>query len=147
MSEDLIFDLPEKEVDVSIGDKKYVLREASGDAACRYHNKMTSGIKAFKGEMTMTGSMADAEPLLVSACLFPIDAEGKVSTVNVPIQTVRKWPNRITQTLFQKIMEISPMLIKDNEDVDGLKKQREELDEKIRQAEEVKNLQSDTMDG
>jgi hypothetical protein len=61
------------EVPVKIGSGRYVLREASGDAACRYQNAVLKTTKLGPdGRPTDINGLADCEPLLVSLCLFEI---------------------------------------------------------------------------
>ena len=147
MNSELNFDLPVLEIAVSIGADKYVLREASGDAACRYRNKITSCAKRVGEEMIVDGPIADAEPLLVSLCLFAVDAAGVVSVQHVSEQTVRAWPLRVVKTLFEKIQEISPLETEGDEDLNVLEREQIALAERIEQAQSVKNSASDTAGG
>ena len=66
-------DLAPVTVPVTLGKRKYLLREASEDAACKYRNASLAGaeISNVSGQVTVrrVGSMADVEPLLVSLCL------------------------------------------------------------------------------
>jgi hypothetical protein len=99
------------EVPVKIGSGRYVLREASGDAACRYQNAVLKTTKLGPdGRPTDINGLADCEPLLVSLCLFEI-----VHTTDsdppkyrpVPLSVIRSWPNRIQRALFRRAQEIS----------------------------------------
>lgn len=102
MTDEMVFDsLEPKVVPVRIGGAKYTLREASGDAAVRWRNAILKTTRITDGKPSGIDGMADTEPLLVSLCLF--DEGGK----NVPITTVRGWPQRVQSALFAKVKEIS----------------------------------------
>ena len=105
MTEELNFDdIAPIEIPVVIKGKRYTLKEASGDAACRYRNAVLSALQVSKtGEVTGARNLADTEPLLVSLCLF--DEQDKP----VPIKTVRSWPARVVRTLFEKAADISDL--------------------------------------
>ncbi len=121
--EEMNFDLEVVSIPVTIGGEKYELREASGDAACKWRNAILSKAKLGPdGKPQTVGSIADTEPLLVSLCLF--NESGK----NVSLSVVRSWPARIQKALFNKIKDIS------------------DLDED-EQSEPVKNEQEATQDG
>lgn len=147
MSESLNFDASALEIPVTVGKDKYILREASGDAACNYRNKITSCAKRVGEETVIDGPIADAEPMLVSECLFRVDEEGKAFSFHVDTATVREWPHRIVEVLFDKIQEISPIGVEGDEDVGELQKERESLDKKIADLQMAKNSPSGTTGG
>jgi len=147
MSENLVFDLLPIEINVSIGDDNYVLRESSGDAACRYRNLITSCAKRQGEDMVINGPIADAEPLWVSMCLFKVDADGNTAKNHVKVETVRSWPERVVKILVAKLQEISPIDSDGDEDVAVLEKERDALTKKIDDLESAKNSQSNTADG
>lgn len=102
----LVFDsVSLQEESVVIADKEYVLREASGDTAVQYRNKTMAGMALSDGKLSRIESLADAEPFLVSRCLFEC---GEIQK-NVPESTVRSWPNRIQKALFDRAKEISSL--------------------------------------
>lgn len=112
-------DLSPIEVPVSIDGRSYILREATGDAACRYRNALLACTQLGpEGKPSSVKGMADAEPLLVSLCLF--DDAGK--PVSGP--TIRKWPARVLKALFDKATEISQLGEEedDNDDKEAAKK-------------------------
>ena len=127
----------------------YILHEASGDAAVKYRNAMLACTTLGpEGKVQKIEGLASVEPLLVSLCVTRIDARtNKVIRVGEPI--VRGWPNRMLKQLYAKVKEISDL--DDGEDLEALRKQRDELDAKITQAEaseeRAKNLLSNTTDG
>src|SRR5262245_33468395 len=70
-------DLTPVEVPVSIAGKKYILREASADAASRWRNSLMRVTKlGTDGKATFTGEAADTSTFLVSLCLFQPDKDG-----------------------------------------------------------------------
>ena len=127
MSEELKFSLERQEILVSIeggGEvKTYTLKEADGNAAIQYRNRIMEAIRpSAEGQPTAYKGFAEVEPMLVSLCLF----NGAGQTV--PLSTIKSWPSRIQKALFNKIKAIS------------------DLDESG-ESETVKNEQSDTMGG
>ena len=102
---DLVFDdLEPVEVSVSIGGNPYILREASGGAACQYRNALIECTKLGPGGIpTALKGIASVEPLLVSLCLF--DDKNK----RVPVAAIEKWPARIQKALFERAKIISEL--------------------------------------
>ncbi len=110
-------------VDVKIGKNEYTLEEASGDAKCIYQNAMTKGVTLNSaGKPEKISGLADADPLLVSHCLF--DSTGK----HVSVMFVRKLPDRIMEALVDEVKKMSNMLdTKDGEkDAEDLAKNEQE---------------------
>jgi hypothetical protein len=54
------------------------------------------------------GSVADAEPLLVSLCLYEVNKDGK-RLGNVSLPTVLGWPPRVVRALFDRAKQISDL--------------------------------------
>ncbi len=98
-------DLTLIEVPVKIQGKKYVLREASGDAACKWRNMLLKSTKLGPdGRPTSIDGMADSDPYLVSLCLFEVTDKGDKA---VPLHTIRAWPNRVQKDLCERAKAIS----------------------------------------
>lgn len=115
-----------KEIQVKIGDKTYTLREATGDAVVRFNGRRAQAGRFEDGKFVgVSSNLADAEPFLVSLCLF--DEAGKL----VPETVIRRWPSRVQKRLFDKVMEISELVEK--EDLASLEKQKAELEKRIAQ--------------
>jgi hypothetical protein len=105
------------EVPVVIGSVRYVLREASEDAACKFRNALLRCTRPGPdGRPTTYDGVADTEPLLVSLCLYAADEGGRVRPDRdgrpdprhlVPLATVRSWPARVVKALAAKAQEIS----------------------------------------
>lgn len=106
------------EIPVNYLGKKYILREASGDAAAQYQDKLLS-LTEFDGTGTKVKKMPGInklDVLIVSLCLCETDTEGKVlmksedgilSPVTVSEKLVASWPSRITKPLAKAAREIS----------------------------------------
>ncbi len=110
MSE-MSFDLTATEVPVTIDGEDYVLREASGDTACRYQNAQVACMRMTDGQVSKVTAIADTQPLLVSLCLVKLvqkpDSDEPELRRPVPISTVRGWPSRVVKDLFERAKEIS----------------------------------------
>lgn len=134
--EELVFDSTNLiELPVRVGSTKYVLREASGDAACKFQNARVSRyIYNDDGKLKGLRDMADLEPFLVSLCLFMEDKATPISEV-----TIRSWPQRIQSKLFDKAKAISGL--DETDDLAALQKQLDELSKRI---EQVKKQESPT---
>lgn len=124
MSDEFNFDdLQIKEKPVTIQGVNYVLREANGDAACKYRNALLGQVElGSDGVPKKLGKVADVEPMLVSLCISKVQGEGKpIATVNE--QDVRRWPNRVIKPMFE--------WIKKNSD---LEEEESQLSKELRQA-------------
>lgn len=111
MSEELVFDLNPIEIPVTVGGNRYVLREASGEAQTAYMNAQMSGVDVNEeGKPIRFREAANADPLLVSYCLFRTDKDGNPVNVRVPLEKIQSWPARIQKVLIQKVKEISGMV-------------------------------------
>ena len=136
--DDLNFDdLEPIRLSVNIRKEPFVLCEASAGAAARYRNLITKGASLTSdGRVASLGHMHDAEPRLISDCLFYAlkDSEGRPRLDQlgrpVPEETVRSWPQRLTSKLFEKIKEISPELEKADTE-EALEKQIAALQAKL----------------
>ena len=112
-------DLQPIEVPVKYGNKAYILREASEDAAVKYRNAQARGARfGADGKPVSVESVADKEPLLVSLCLYHADKEGHISVTRegrpdprflVPLQVILTWPPRIVDALFKRLLKISEL--------------------------------------
>lgn len=148
------------EVPVTIGDVKYVLREADEGAAKAYHNARLHGAKVEDGKVAgLPIDLAGVPSLVLSRCIFRLNEDGKPFPDPVSLQEIvgykerngvvhKGWPARIVKPLFKKLKEISE-LDDDEGTLKELLEQRRELDERIAKLENdaAKNEQSDTMTG
>jgi hypothetical protein len=114
--------------------KKYMLREASGDAVAKFNNARARCVRFQNGGMSAVDGQGDLEPLLVSYCLFEVYDTGEVATKSVPVAMVRNWPERVIRRIYDKAREISE--IDQDGSLEDLKKQRDKLNEQIAKMEE-----------
>ena len=102
--------------------KQFVLYEASGDAATKYRNAMVSGMTLGPdGKLQKLGKVGDLEPLLISLCLFEVEADGKEKPLHESV--IRKFPARVQKALYEEIRTIS--------DLDEHSPERETLEEAL----------------
>lgn len=104
--EAIIFeDLTQVEVPVTLGNVKYILREATGEAAVKYQNAVTKCSRFTDGEFSgIQGDLADTQPLLVSLCLFEAETGKPVS-----LAKVKSWPYRVQKDLYTRAKLISDL--------------------------------------
>lgn len=122
-------DLEPRQEEVPIDGKKYLLKEASGDAACKWRNALLKATKLSPdGKVATMDGMADTEPLLVSMCLFEMGDNGGLKVVS--LNKVRNWPHRVQRALFERAKEISE-LHEAGDSIEALEKQVEVLQERI----------------
>jgi hypothetical protein len=134
----MVFDLSDNEIPITVGDKDYTLKEASGDAVCKYRNMMLNCMEGLvDGKPSKVRNIADCDPFLVSLCLF--DEKDK----HVSLSVVRDWPNRVQVALFEKVKEISDM----QDEEKTIEQMELELTEAKRKEESAKNEQSTTQGG
>jgi hypothetical protein len=116
---------------VMLGGHEYELREATGEAATTYRNAMLKATQLGpNGKPKSLDGFANAEPLLVSLCLFKKDGVGWSS---VDLDVIKSWPSRVQKELFNRAKEMSDL--DENENADALYKQRERLDKLIADSE------------
>lgn len=152
MYEKMVFDDPTPaKVEVTIGGEEYVLKEASGDTAVKYRNMLLRATKMSDGKVSGIDGMADAEPYLVSACLFRIvDMKGTRTEVPVALAAVRAFKDSILKQLFERVKKISGL--DDKETEQSLKKKIADLTAKLEALkgsgdDDAKNSLSATTDG
>jgi hypothetical protein len=131
------------QIPITFNGKRYWLVEAFGDAVAEYRNALMSGAKINtnadgKPKTMSMGSMADAALILVSKCLFGAADDGTIRTdafnnvdirYRVPLSTVRVWPNRVLEPLFDKVKQISG--IDEADSVETLEKKIAELTRRL----------------
>jgi hypothetical protein len=107
--ESLVFTDDVVEIPVSIGETDYLLREASGGVATKYKNALAKATKFKDGKVSSIDGINDAEPLLVSLCLFKKDG----SPVNINV--VKLFKNSTQEALFDKAKEISNLSMEEDD--------------------------------
>lgn len=105
------------EVSVKIGDKSYVLREATAADAAAFKNAAMATARLEDGKMVGIGRAADAEAVLVGRCLLSQeDKTGAWKPVGEAF--AKSLPSRITAKLYERARKISG-LDADEEKVDA----------------------------
>lgn len=133
---------------IVMGNKKYVLREASEGAVCKWRNVQIRSAKFDeKGKLSSPGDVADSEPTLVSECVFEtINPDNSVVIVTFPdgsqhspgqkvsFNKVCNWPSRIVRPLFERIKQISGLNEVETEETlnEKIGKLQEELEEIVK---------------
>jgi hypothetical protein len=123
---------------------KYMLREATGEAARLYRTASLRGVELDRDEdanKTTTRrleAITGVEPLLVSLCLFS-ENPAKPGTFDVPVSesTVGSFPSKVQKAWFDKIKDVSDL--DEGKDPASLKKQRERLTALINKIEAQNN--------
>jgi hypothetical protein len=120
-------DLTLKEHPVRIGKDHYVLREPDGEVVNRWRAHAMRSVRATgapkdiaagRGTIELTDSVSDTPAYVVSLCLYrskdpngyvlPVDREGWPHPMQrVPPATVKSWPSRVQDALFEKVKEMS----------------------------------------
>lgn len=144
-----------KQIPITMGKARYILREADGDTACRYQNANLERVQySNDGKLVNIRGGADVQPFLISLCLFETDEKGEVRVsdhtkkeMRVSIETIRKWPNPVMRRLFNWVKENSD-LGEEEETVEKLRKKLEEAEKKEAEKKEAaKNDESFTTVG
>jgi hypothetical protein len=130
-------------IPVRLAGKRFVLREASEDAVCKFRNAQIkcTNVGPDGSATHFKEGMADTVPLLVSLCLYYADEGGNLRLDRngnpdprylVSLATVRSWKDQVVKGLFKKIAEISDLKGEKEEGTEeSLRKQREEIDAKL----------------
>jgi hypothetical protein len=132
MSDELNFDSLEPiEVSVSIRGKKYVLCEATSEAAIRYRDGMMRSTKLnADGKPASIDGLCATEPTLVKDCLYELlDPKDFTKRKPVTIEFVRGLLYQVQKKLYEKVKEISPGLSDNTKE--SLTKERENIDKKL----------------
>lgn len=136
-------------IPVTIGDKKYLLKEAS-EAACRkFRNAQMSCTKYdSEGNTRTIEGLADGQALLLSMCLFELeigaDGTSVIQEKVVQVSQLAKFSGRVVKKLYTRCFEISELA--EVPTLKELKKERVELDKQIekleKEEETAKNLET-----
>lgn len=116
-TDEMVFDdLAPIEVPITIGKKKYVLREALADACIKYRNAISKGSTHDRDSgKVIVGEIANAEPIVVAACLFQVFDPNKPPRP-VLMSEVLGFKGEVLKKLFDRLVLISPGLVTNNED-------------------------------
>lgn len=126
----IVYNEPDVEIPVEFRGKKYTLIQADGGAAAKFRSAIAKCAKfGPDGRPVSASGVGDVEPLLVSLCLR---FEGKM----VSEEEVRKFPAPFVRQLFDAAKKISHLNEMTDGSLEGLKKQRDELEAKIKEQEQ-----------
>lgn len=123
--------LEPRQVDVTIEGRAHLLKEASEAASVRWRNAQVGSARiGADGKINRIGDIADAEPLLLSDCLFEKSGEGVNPPLKpVPVATIRSWPSRVVKPLVEWVMRSSGL--EERETKETLEKRLAEVQEKL----------------
>lgn len=134
----MVFKEEQIAIPVTVQGKEYVLKEATGDAATKYRERiLRATVLGPDGKPTKMNGVASADPYLLSLCLFTKNGHP------VPESTIRSWSNRVYKALFERLLTISEMEVQ-QETIEALE---EKLTELKRQQESAKNVPDDSLAG
>ena len=133
-------DLEPARVPVRYKGRQLVMVEATADAAAKYRNAQMKATKLQDGKPVGIDGFADADPILLSACLFEVKAGDPLSpTAELgPVGTgfVRGMPHRIAKPLLMKLKHISGL--NDDESEESLERQRKDVEGRLAKLREAK---------
>ncbi len=132
-------DLEPKSKPVRYKSKSYVLREAGNSAVVAYRNATAKSTKMVDGKLSGFDGLAEAEPLLVSKCLFEAK-DGQDHPVS--IEFVKSMPNRFVKPMFDWLEEHSD--INGALTAEDLKRQITSLQKRLEEIESGKPLPKDS---
>lgn len=132
------------EVPVDIGPTRYILVEADEATACAHQNALFKAAK-FNTDGKPTGlgdGMAEAEPILVSGCLFELyQHQGGTKRRPVTLIEVKSWLHRVVKPIYDKARKISKL--DRGATASDLKKQVESLNDRLKKLREQEEAQED----
>lgn len=131
-------DLIPHEEEFTIGERSFLLREADEAAVVKWRNVQIKSSRMDGTGKIVIGEVADANPYLVSLCLFEkkVDKEGKPFLHPVPKEEIKKWPAKVVSKIFDRLMLISDLKAEETEE--SLTKHIGELSEKLKAVRERK---------
>lgn len=145
-------DLKPKEVLVELGAKRFVLREASVDAATTYKNDIAACARYnSEGKPNSFQGMASVDPKLLAACLFErYDPKDLTKERPVTLAFLKTLPDAVGESLIKRLKEISPTLAEEAETPEAIEAEIAKLQEraaKLRaEGDPAKNVPSSTTD-
>jgi hypothetical protein len=131
-------DLIPHEEEFSIGERSFLLREADEAAVVKWRNLQIKSSRMDGTGKIVIGEVADANPFLVSLCLFEKkpDKEGNLQLSKVSKDEITKWPSKVVSKIFDRLMVISDLKAEETEE--SITKQIGQLSEKLKALRERK---------
>lgn len=112
----LNFRIKKVEIPVQLEDddgkvRNFVLRKANGAAVSAFRNALMAGAKIEKNKVTGIGNIADAEPVLVAACLKEVVTDDRGTRLERPVtvEYVRSLDYSVIESLFTTVKQISDL--------------------------------------
>ncbi len=128
-------DLEPKSKPVKYKGKEYILREAGNAAVVAYRNATAKSTRLTDGKLSGFDGLAEAEPLLVSKCLFELNPNGQGGNKEgaVHIEFIKSMPNRFVKPMFDWLEKVSD--INERTTPDLLRKQIADLQKQLKELE------------
>lgn len=115
--------------------KNYILREAKGATVVEFNDMRLKATRMSDGKVVGIDGMANAEPFLVSRCLFEVDAEGKETAISPGV--VKSFPGHVMTRLYIEAKKLSK--IDEEETEETVMKEMARLQKKIVEIRTAKN--------
>lgn len=126
--------------------KDYILKEASAGAGLTFRGTLAGNITYGPSGKpnAIDGKIVGAEPAVLGSCLYEVLQDGSTAKTPVGTEFIKRLPDGIQSTLFEKLKEITPTLYGPKKDtVVSLTKEIERLEAKRsklqEQGDETKN--------
>lgn len=150
MSEALDFtDIEPVEIPVRIKDSNgvvqhYILYDASGHAEIQFRNRQQKNVRIDQATgRRVPVDVNDAIPVLIANCMTTTIINKEKQRVSsgqlLDEQTVRGWPTKVVDKLYEKILDISGMREETLEELVELKKNIDERIAKLKAGDQLKN--------
>jgi hypothetical protein len=135
-------DLKPREVQVNnLFGKNYLLKEGTAGAVTEYRNAISKSTKISADGTILQQANFEVEPLLVSLCIFEIENNnGQTSLKPVSLDTVRAWPHRVQQELYERAEAMTGLGMEGSTE-EALLRQRDRIDRRLEQLRERETVQ------
>lgn len=128
----LNFTTQRKQVDVTLDDKLFILKEASGGTAVEYQNAALNGVTfGADGKPQRMVGQASVQSILVGGCLYQTGQSGTALSSSVGTKWVEEnLPAKVMKALFKEAKEMSD-LGEDEETAEEIRNQIKKLEDKL----------------
>ena len=126
MSEDTGLSLEVQQETFTLGDRKFIVREANGKVARKYRATISKGAKWKDGvvEVSDLQPLMNMEYMVVAGCCYEIvERDGNDVEKSLEEKDVEKWPSRLIKRLYAWIKDNSEF---DAEDEEGNEQEQDE---------------------
>lgn len=134
-----------KIVDEKGVEEEFIIKEATGDIVRQFKNMQLSHMLHVDGFIRPGPGMADTTSYLVSMCTYVIKKEeGSIEKpIRCSLDRVRSWSETMIKELYDLIRDNSGM--NDQHTIEGLIKQRDELNERIEKMQNEKKTEDEEL--